>query len=356
MIHLTGRVRRTLAAVAIAGAALPALGTVEAAGAQTQCGTAGTAAPSISVSPASIRADQTATVTVTGSRYLVPPHVCGSSLFGGVYLFFGWVAPGGTWGPSHRIGATWNGYFGHTYHYPGDSGGADTRDDGSGTIRLVSFTPGGTSGSETPFHMDAAGNWSTTLTIRGATYSYAFTDPTTQASETRSVDCRFVQCGLFTIGAHGLSSGSNEQFAPITFTAPPPGVTVPPPTAPPSRSAPSVAPSGATPTTAKKTTAPNAATKPGANAGAPATTIPSTTAPVAVAGESTVPETTAVGVTTTTGPDAEERTDGASERAAVQIFDDDDGGGGSAGLVVAGVGGAALLVGAGVWWVRRRRS
>ena len=53
----------------------------------------------LSVSTTSLPAGQTSTVTVTGCDYLVPPHAPGIDVFGGVYVFFGWVA-GGAWGPS----------------------------------------------------------------------------------------------------------------------------------------------------------------------------------------------------------------------------------------------------------------
>lgn len=179
-----------------------------------QCGSNTSVAPTITPSRTSIGQNETATITVTGSNYLVPPHVCGSSVFGGIYLFFGWAKPGGQWGPSWRSSTSATGLFGQTYSYPGEGGGAETRDDGTGTIRLISFTQGGESGDSTPFHMDGAGNWQADLIVRGSTFS--FVDVMTGRSA--SVDCMVVQCGVFTIGAHGKSSRTNEQFAPINFT------------------------------------------------------------------------------------------------------------------------------------------
>src|SRR5690606_12100297 len=108
------------------------------------------------------------------------------------------------------------GLFGQTYSYPGEGGGAETRDDGTGTVRLISFTAGGESGDSTPFHMDGAGNWSADVTVRGATFSLV--DVVTGQSAT--VDCMVVQCGVLTWGAHGKSSRTNEQFSPINFTNP----------------------------------------------------------------------------------------------------------------------------------------
>lgn len=198
--------------------------------AQTQCGTdlsTNPAAPRLSLNTTRLSSSGRTTVTVTGTRYLTGRYLCGGSKFGGIYVFFGWVAPGGQWGPSWRSATSSAGQFGTTYTYPGEGGAGDTRDDGSGTLRLVSFTAGGSSGSETPFHMDANGNWTTTLNVAGPVYSWK--NLLTGASQ--RVDCRVVQCGIFTMGAHGISSRTNELFVPVTFAAPPPPPsTVRPPT------------------------------------------------------------------------------------------------------------------------------
>jgi hypothetical protein len=199
-----------LSIVAATGVVAPP--TAGAAPAQTRCGNTA-ANPTLSVDRPTLGATETAVVTVTGTGYLLPPHVCGTDVFGGIYLFFGWVQPGGQWGPSFKSSTSTQGLFGTSYSYPGEGGGAETRDDGTGTIRLISFTAGGESGTSTPFHMDGAGNWQSNLTIRGATYSY--TDLRTGASNT--VDCRAVQCGVYTVGAHGKASRTNERFTPITF-------------------------------------------------------------------------------------------------------------------------------------------
>jgi hypothetical protein len=168
--------------------------------------------PSLVVSTTRLSGDKPTTITVQGRNYLVPPHKDGAQVFGGVYVFFGWVRPGGGWGPSK------GGSFGATYAYPGDAGGATDRDDGSGRVRLVSFTDGGTSGGATAFHMDEAGNWpksGSKLTIRvpGAVFTY-----TDDKGASRTIDCRTTQCGIFTIGAHGKASATNEVFRPLTFT------------------------------------------------------------------------------------------------------------------------------------------
>src|ERR1700761_6538888 len=83
----------------------------------------GQMSPGLSAPPDVLDPVATSVLTVTGSNYLVPPHVAGADVFGGVYVFFGWVAPGGHWGPSNRSATSDAGQFGTTYTYPGDNGG-----------------------------------------------------------------------------------------------------------------------------------------------------------------------------------------------------------------------------------------
>lgn len=327
-----------------------------AAAAQT-CGNT-SAAPTLTVSPTSIPASATTSVTVNATGYLVPPHNCGSNVFGGVYVFFGWVAPGGQWGPSWRNSSNANGQFGVSYSYPGEGGGGETRDDGSGVVRLVSFTAGGTSGSETPFHMDGAGNWSTTISVRGALYSW--TDVSTGARNT--VDCRTVQCGILTIGAHGKNSRTNELFAPISFRneGPPPTVAPGGVTAAPSPAAAGGATSGSSGTKSGGATgSPVGGSKGSGSAGAgsgPASSAPSSTAP---ASDTTVPTTAPDAVA---GEELAAADESAVEREIVagrvvelQEFEGSGGSGGLATLLIA----LALLAGAVTatgWFVRRTRG
>lgn len=312
---------------------------------QQPCGNT-TANPSISVDRPTVGASETATVTVTGRSYLLPPHVCGTDVFGGVYLFFGWVQPGGQWGPSFKSSTSTRGLFGTSYSYPGEGGGAETRDDGTGTVRLISFTAGGESGSATPFHMDGRGNWQSTLTVRGATYSYK--DLRTGASST--VDCRIVQCGVFTIGAHGKASRTNERFVPINFVDPSGTPIVPSnPNGAGAGGVTSSAPGGAPGST-------DVATGSGGDVGSTSqdvgaeTTIPDTVGPVGEA------PTTTEGATDD-DTDQEDLLD-VDETASVQDFGGDDGGGGGAAGVVLGAAAVlvALLVGGGVLVLRRRAA
>lgn len=221
--RITRRTRKALAGVA-AGSLAVGLFALPASARQPKDGPS---SPVLSVSQTSLAANGQAAVQVTGTDYLLPDHVDGGSVFGGVYVLFGWVRPGGGWGPSFRNSNNNDGTFATTYAYPGDNGGVDTRDDGSGVIRLVSFTAEGASGDSTGFHMDGAGNWSVPFVINGSTFTYKNTVTGVQMN----VDCQAVQCGVFTIGAHGKSSRTNEQFVPIKFVgAPPPPSNTQPPT------------------------------------------------------------------------------------------------------------------------------
>lgn len=193
----------------------------------------GTGESILEVSHPSVPADGVVTVTVTGTDYLVPPHAPGNDVFGGVYVFFGWVSDPVRFGPSIRTANSTDGNFGFTYVYPGEGGDASTRDEGDagGLMRLVSFTAGGESGESASTHMDRDGNWSTQMELRGSRFTY--TVPGT--GESRTVDCQQTQCGIYTIGAHGKTSATNERFVPLTFTgtADQAPIDVPPPADPP---------------------------------------------------------------------------------------------------------------------------
>jgi hypothetical protein len=336
----------SLVAAVLTGLSAAQAATAGAAPAQAQCGNVN-ANPTLTVDRPTIGVTETAVVTVTGRGYLQPPHVCGTNVFGGIYLFFGWVQPGGQWGPSFTSSTSTQGLFGTSYSYPGEGGGAETRDDGTGTIRLIAFTPGGESGTSTPFHMDGQGNWRSDLTVRGATYSY--TDLRTGARN--SVDCRVVQCGVFTIGAHGKASRTNERFTPINFV---------------DASGTPIVPSNPAGGGAGGATSVGAPTGGGGGAagggGAPVESGVGTDG--AVAAETTVPDqvgTVGEAPTTTEAP-AEEATDGdadevleVDETASVQEFGDSGGSGAPIGVLVgAGVLLVVVLVAGGAIVLRGR--
>ncbi|MGE3621297.1 MAG: hypothetical protein AB7L84_12630 [Acidimicrobiia bacterium] len=336
---LAAGVALVMSLVALAGPAAPSAGAGQGGG-----------NPVLQVSVTTAAADRVTDVTVTGLDYLVPPHAPGTPVFGGVYVFFGWVANPAAFGPSIKNSTSNDGTFGVTYAYPGSGGDPGTRDPGNGTMRLVSFTPNGESGEATDYHMDDQGNWTTQLRIYGSTFTYVY--PVT--GEQRTVDCRQVQCGVFTIGAHGKTSATNEKFTPISFAGPAAPVTIPPPV--PSTPAPApVAPS--TPTTR--------APSPGATTTQAPATVPATPGPTDPTG-TTVPDAGTPADTTDTTADPAAAGAGSSTSTSTSLADgetralgvsDVRSTGGGNGPLVAGVAlaGVALAVGAGAVLTRRHR-
>lgn len=140
------------------------------------------------------------TVTVSGSGY---QSIQGG--FGGIYVLFGWVSDpnGGSWKPSNG-GAT-----GETYRYA-----YDDETNPQGYQSLVAFPGSATGYAANGGQIGADGTWSTTLIIPGA----KFTSYDRNGNPTE-VDCMQVQCGVFTIGAHGVVNANNETFTPVSFVA-----------------------------------------------------------------------------------------------------------------------------------------
>lgn len=332
---------------------------------------AGAQTPTLTVSQTVLPAGQSTTVNVSGSLYLVPPHASDKNVFGGVYVMFGWVQPGSTWGPSNRNGTNSNGQFGITYSYVGENRGADTRDDGSGFNRFVAFTQGEVLDGTTAYGMtmdpafgdNSRGSWATTITVPGS--SFQWVDPAN--GSTNTVDCLQVQCGIYTIGAHGKASASNERFTPITFSVGGgPAVTIPPAATPnpggatggggaPVTTAPPAVggmSTNRTPTTVKKN-------------GTTATTAPGSTTPVETAPVETttiVPDTTVAPETTTTAVESStttrkrssgDETNSASGKVIVFEGPDDDG---TSGWVIGGAVAVPLVAAAGGVVLWRRRS
>lgn len=313
----------------------------------------GSADPTLQVSPSTLATDRVTDLTVSGTGYLVPPHAPDVDVFGGVYVFFGWVDDPNRFGPSIRNSNDNDGTFGVSYAYPGEGGDAATRDDGSGQVRLVAFTEGGESGDATDYHMDDQGNWATTIRVYGSTFTS--TDPATD--ETTTYDCTQVQCGVFTIGAHGKPSSTNEVFTPVSFspaavqdrdtetgdTAPPDGDPDDPTTAPSTGQPASGDGHGDEAPTTPTDDAPtgDAPTADGP-AATDATTTPATDDTDTASPPSDRPSTSATGDHATTGA------------LAVGVRSTRTVGGSSAGpLAVAAA--AAVVVGV-LWWWRRRRT
>lgn len=117
---------------------------------------------------------------------------------GGIYVFFGTVRSG--WRPSQ------GGQTGVDYFYVPDGESRDNQ----GFAKFVAFPGSDTAGSANGGTISAAGAWSTTLRVPGATF-----EAYDRAGGSRTVDCREVTCGIITVGAHGVSNARNESFTPV---------------------------------------------------------------------------------------------------------------------------------------------
>ncbi|WP_157502382.1 hypothetical protein [Leucobacter celer] len=159
--------------------------------------TAAQAAGRVDVSAAP-SADGSTTVTLTGSGFQYQPNAPG-----GIYVFFGAVSDPGTnsWAPSQ------GGRSGSTFGYAS----------ASGSQLLVGFA-GGESASASNSLIDANGGWSAEMTIPGAVFDSVSGNPHAGQSQAGGqIDCLQVQCGIITIGAHGMVNANNESFTPVSF-------------------------------------------------------------------------------------------------------------------------------------------
>ncbi|PUB24961.1 hypothetical protein C8K30_108218 [Promicromonospora sp. AC04] len=139
--------------------------------------------------------DGATTVRVSGSGFQSIPKA-----FGGIYVFFGWVSDpsGGSWAPSR------GGVSGDTYRYVPDAETAQN----AGYQRFVAFPGSSTEAEANGGTIASNGTWSTDLVVPGARF---------EAADGTAVDCTAVQCGIITIGAHGVRNANNESFTPVTF-------------------------------------------------------------------------------------------------------------------------------------------
>ncbi len=143
-------------------------------------------------------ADGSTTVTISGSGFQYLPNAQG-----GIYIFFGAVSDPSTnaWAPSQ------GGKSGSTFGY------ANT----PGSTLLAAFQ-GGSSASEANAVIDPNGNWSAQMTIPGSTFASSSGNPHAGAAQSgATIDCLQVQCGIITIGAHGMVNANNESFTPVGF-------------------------------------------------------------------------------------------------------------------------------------------
>jgi hypothetical protein len=144
-------------------------------------------------------------VAVADPTYLTELRVSGSGFqsirngFGGIYVMFGWADSG--WRPSQ------GGVTGQDYRYVPDDESNPT-----GYISFVSFPGSSTEYAANGGEVAADGSWSAVVSVPGAVFTAL--DRSGNATE---VDCREVQCGIITIGAHGVKNANNETFTPVSF-------------------------------------------------------------------------------------------------------------------------------------------
>jgi hypothetical protein len=143
--------------------------------------------------------DYATDMTVTGNGF---QSIQGG--FGGIYVLFGWIDAGSAWQPSK------GGTVGTDYRYVPDSESKDN----AGYQRFVSF-PGSDTEASANAVMAANGSFSVDVVIPGAIF-----ESQDRNGDVSEVDCEKVQCGIITIGAHGVKNANNESFTPISFVAP----------------------------------------------------------------------------------------------------------------------------------------
>lgn len=308
------RVARGLGALTLGLAGLMVAAPAYAAGQVTVSGTPDPSAPT--------------QIVVKGSGYQV---VQGG--FGGVYVLFGTVS--GAWQPSK------GGKSGSNYKYVPDSATKDN----AGYQAFVAF-PGSSTASESEATLSADGSFTVTLTVPGAVI-------TTNGGQ---VDCTKVQCGVFTIGAHGVVNANNEAFTPVTFKS-----------AGSSGSSGASTPAGQSGSSSSTSSQPSSKStaKAGSSSGTGSTGTSGSTVPGTTAGSSpsTPPDAGGTGVTALDGvPPAGAATDattvlGESVEAASASTSGASSGGNGPLLAAAGAA-VVLLAGGGgtLWWRLRRKA
>ena len=159
------------------------------------------AAPRVSVTVA----DRSGLSGVADSTYLTEVRVSGSGFqsikngFGGIYVLFGWADS--SWRPSQ------GGRTGVDYRYV-----YDDETNPVGYQLFVAFPGSSTEYAANGGHIAEDGSWSATMRIPGPRFQ-AYD----RSGNVSTVDCTQVQCGIMTIGAHGVINANNESFTPISF-------------------------------------------------------------------------------------------------------------------------------------------
>ncbi|MEU6347640.1 hypothetical protein ABZ883_42805 [Streptomyces sp. NPDC046977] len=233
----------------------------------------------VPASPATAAARVTVSPTTADPEYASELRLHGAGFqsvkngFGGIYVLFGTVS--GTWQPSQ------GGTSGEDYVYVQDS---ETKDN-HGYQRFVAFPGDPTAYAANGGTLKADGTWDATLVVPGAVFPAKGRD-----GSIRQIDCRKVQCGVITIGAHGVANPDNETFTPVRFTTP----TKHAPTTKAPR--PDATPTHTTAPTEQPSAASSIAAEPSPTAPQGTTGLPAASPPVT--GDST---TTVVNATATTG-------------------------------------------------------
>ncbi|OZG57157.1 CDF family cation diffusion facilitator [Bifidobacterium tissieri] len=153
---------------------------------------------STSVEGGTLHPDSATTVDLSGSRF---QSVQGG--FGGIYVLFGWVSDpnGDSWKPSK------GGVTGETYRYV-----PDDENNPTGYDVFVAFPGDSTASAANGGQLAADGTWHAKITVPGAKFTSV-----DRSGNPVDVDCTAVQCGIITIGAHGVANSTNETFTPMTF-------------------------------------------------------------------------------------------------------------------------------------------
>jgi len=121
--------------------------------------------------------------------------------FGGIYVLFGTTDGTDAWAPSA------GGVSGESYRYV-----ADDADNPVGFQLFVPFPGSSTEAEGNGGILNPDGTWSAQMTVPGAVI-----EATDATGDALTLDCTTEQCGIITIGAHGVVNATNETFTPIEF-------------------------------------------------------------------------------------------------------------------------------------------
>jgi hypothetical protein len=266
--------------------------------------------------------------------------------FGGVYVFFGWVDS--HWRPSQ------GGESGVDYVYVQDE---ETKDN-HGYQRFINFPGDPTAYAANGGEVHADGTWSTTLVVPGAVFPAQGRD-----GSVKQIDCRKVQCGIITIGAHGVVNAHNETFTPVSFAASDGDAqttatttpTHPATSAPVTRAAPpssKALSSKALSSKASATAASSSKASAAPTSAAPRTTIPPATTAAAEQSASSLPAAPSAAA----GADARSSSaaDPSNQPTIRPVADSRSSSSGSGWVIAVVCVVVVALVGGGGWWWRRR--